>query len=76
MSSGFVDGLGSLALLGSVGFGVFAGMKDPSWSYEIRLGMTMRLVGSGSGAVGRESNVWYGKVELCVCVGCHGKDTA
>lgn len=30
--------LGSLALLGSVGFGVFSGMKDPDWSYEYKVG--------------------------------------
>mmetsp|Transcript_19866 Transcript_19866/g.43100 ORF Transcript_19866/g.43100 Transcript_19866/m.43100 type:complete len:277 (+) Transcript_19866:317-1147(+) len=29
---------GSLALLGSVGFGVFSGLKDPDWSYEYKVG--------------------------------------
>ena len=52
--------------LGLVEFGVFAGIKDPSWRYAYKVGVTMRLVGVGSGAVGRESNVCHGKVS-CVC---------
>ena len=35
---GVAETFGSLALLGSVGFGVFSGMKDPDWSYEYKVG--------------------------------------
>jgi len=45
MSSGFVDGLGSLALLGSVGFGVFVGIKDPTWEYEYKVGNDYEISG-------------------------------
>jgi len=34
----FVNTVGSLALLGSVGFGVFTGMKDEDWEYEYKAG--------------------------------------
>ena len=33
---GLVSTVGSLALLGSVGFGVFAGYKDDEWDYEYK----------------------------------------
>jgi hypothetical protein len=35
---GLVSTVGSLALLGSVGFGVFSGMKDEDWDYEYKAG--------------------------------------
>jgi len=35
---GLVSTVGSLALLGSVGFGVFSGMKDEDWEYEYKAG--------------------------------------
>lgn len=42
LTSDIIDGLvstvGSLALLGSVGFGVMSGMKDDDWDYEYKAG--------------------------------------
>ena len=35
---GLISTVGSLALLGSVGFGVYAGRKDDDWDYEYKPG--------------------------------------
>lgn len=51
---GIIDGLGSLALLGSVGFGLaFSNLNDPNWSYEYKVGNDGHYVsGGGSGGSG------------------------
>jgi len=50
---GLVSTVGSLALLGSVGFGVFSGMKDEDWDYEYKAGneeAKLKYSSSGSGS--------------------------
>ena len=50
---GIIDGLGSLALLGSVGFGLaFSNLNDPNWSYEYKVGNDGHYVSGGSGGGG------------------------
>lgn len=46
----FVNTVGSLALLGSVGFGVFSGMKDEDWEYEYKAGNEEAKLKYGSNA--------------------------
>lgn len=46
----FVNTVGSLALLGSVGFGVFTGMKDEDWEYEYKAGNEEAKLKYGSNA--------------------------
>jgi hypothetical protein len=46
-SSEVAEALGSLALLGSVGFGVFSGMRDPDFHYEYKVGNDAFVVGDG-----------------------------
>jgi len=46
----FVNTVGSLALLGSVGFGVFSGMKDEEWEYEYKAGNEEAKLKYGSNA--------------------------
>jgi hypothetical protein len=41
------EALGSLALLGSLGFGVFGGMRDPNFHYEYKVGNDGTFVGGG-----------------------------
>lgn len=43
------EALGSLALLGSLGFGVFGGMRDPNFHYEYKVGNDGTFVGGGGG---------------------------
>jgi len=46
-----VEGLGSLALLGSVGFGLaFSNWNDPNWSYEYKVGNDGNYVGGSATA--------------------------
>eukprot|EP00984_Skeletonema_dohrnii_P037990 scaffold40710_cov150-Skeletonema_dohrnii-CCMP3373.AAC.1 len=45
-----VNTVGSLALLGSVGFGVFSGMKDEDWEYEYKAGNEEAKLKYGSNA--------------------------
>ena len=45
-----VNTVGSLALLGSVGFGVFTGMKDEDWEYEYKAGNEEAKLKYGSNA--------------------------
>ncbi len=47
---GLVSTVGSLALLGSVGFGVFAGYKDDEWDYEYKPGNEEASKKYGAGA--------------------------
>jgi hypothetical protein len=47
---GLVSTVGSLALLGSVGFGVFAGYKDDEWDYEYKPGNDEASKKYGAGA--------------------------
>ncbi len=42
--------LGSLALLGSVGYGVMTGMKDEDWDYEYKAGNEEAVRKYGDGA--------------------------
>ena len=50
-----MEGLGSLALLGSVGFGMaFSNVNDPDWSYEYKVGNDGHYV-SGGGNRGNRS---------------------
>ena len=46
-SSEVAEALGSLALLSSVGFGVFSGMKDTNFHYEYKVGNDGTFVGGG-----------------------------
>lgn len=41
------EALGSLALLSSLGFGVFSGMRDPNFHYEYKVGNDGTFVGGG-----------------------------
>lgn len=46
-----MEGLGSLALLGSVGFGLaFSNLNDPNWSYEYKVGNDGNYVGGSATA--------------------------
>jgi hypothetical protein len=45
------EALGSLALVGSLGFGVFGGMRDPNFHYEYKVGNDGTFVGGGGGGV-------------------------
>ena len=46
-----MEGLGSLALLGSVGFGLaFSNLNDPNWSYEYKVGNDGHYVGGSATA--------------------------
>ncbi|KAL3759292.1 hypothetical protein ACHAWU_002093 [Discostella pseudostelligera] len=48
---GVTEGLGSLALLGSVGFGLaFSNWNDPNWSYEYKVGNDGNYVGGSATA--------------------------
>lgn len=45
-----MEGLGSLALLGSVGFGMaYSNLNDPNWSYEYKVGNDGHYVGGSGG---------------------------
>ena len=51
-----MEGLGSLALLGSVGFGMaFSNVNDPNWSYEYKVGNDGHYVSGGGGGGNRGS---------------------
>lgn len=43
------EALGSLALLSSLGFGVFSGMRDTNFHYEYKVGNDGTFVGGGGG---------------------------
>ena len=46
------EALGSLALLSSLGFGVFSGMRDTNFHYEYKVGNDGTFVGGGGGGGG------------------------
>lgn len=57
--------MGSLALLGSVGFGVFSGMKDEDWDYEYKAGNDeAKLKYSSSSGNGSSMNADLALIEV------------
>ena len=53
-SSAIVDTLGSLALIGSVGFGIAVGRENKDWSYEYKVGNELSEGGTlGDGGAGK-----------------------
>lgn len=63
---GIMEGLGSLALLGSVGFGMaFSNLNDPTWSYEYKVGNDGHYVSGGNGSMTTATSADLALLEEC-----------
>ncbi len=63
---GIMEGLGSLALLGSVGFGMaFSNLNDPNWSYEYKVGNDGHYVSGGNGSMNTATTADLALLEEC-----------